>query len=64
MISRFLAQPKYRDTYLVTIPSLVDHDDAEPSLMGTQWNGARTALFNAPPDALAFDWSTDALPYL
>jgi hypothetical protein len=64
MISRFLAQPKYHDRYLVTIPSLVEHDDTLPSLMGTDWGGTRTALYPPPVDLSSVDWESDALPHL
>lgn len=50
------------DTYLVTVPCLVDHDDRPASLMGTKRE--RPAEYPPPQDAGGVAWEGGYLPYL
>lgn len=63
MISSFLTHTGHHaDTYLVTVPSLVDHDDTSQSLMGTQRD--RPAVLPPNGDVAGADWAGSILPYL
>jgi hypothetical protein len=65
MISRFLTQSRaYDDRYLVTVPSLVEHPDNSPSLMGTHQRAARSAVQPPPDDLAACHWESGVLTYL
>lgn len=46
-----------RETVRVTVPSLVEHLVAEPSVVGNDKKGGRVAMFLAE-DALEYDWSS------
>jgi hypothetical protein len=64
MISRMLTQNgHYQDKYLVTVPSLVEHPDVLPSLMGGK-RYPRTAIIPPPSDPLPEPWESRYLPYL
>jgi len=61
MIRNFLSWYDH-DTYLVSVPCLVEHDDTVSSLMGT--DRARPAEYPPPKDASRVDWEGGVLPYL
>ncbi len=64
MISRLLTQHgRYEDRYLATVPSLVEHPDVLPSLMGGK-RYPRTAAAPPPVEAVTLPWESKYLPYL
>lgn len=62
MLAMFCRRVAYVDSYLATVPSLVEHPDSVPSLMGTSRRQSRSAL-HPPGDLASVDWTTDPVTW-
>lgn len=57
MLAMFCRRVAHVESYLAAVPSLVEHPDTAPSLMGTTRKQARSAL-HPPGDLATIDWTT------
>lgn len=62
MLAMFCRREAGVESYLATVPSLVEHPDSSPSLMGTRRKQPRSAL-HPPGDLALVDWTTNAVTW-